>query len=60
MGKVVIGVKVTRELQPEARWMVDPNDYLRPMVYDPKDARWAAPGKAARVERFCGSAGHRD
>jgi L-ascorbate metabolism protein UlaG (beta-lactamase superfamily) len=29
-----------QEQRPEARWMVDPDDYLKPMVYDPKDARW--------------------
>ncbi len=27
--------------RPEARWMVDPDDYLKPMVFDPKDSRWA-------------------
>ncbi len=27
--------------RPEVRWMVDPDDYLRPLVYDPKDPRWA-------------------
>jgi hypothetical protein len=26
---------------PELRWMVDPNDIARPMVFDPDDARWA-------------------
>ena len=26
--------------RPEYRWMVDPDDYLRPMVYDPKVERW--------------------
>ena len=26
---------------PELRWMVDPLDYFRPLVYDPKDDRWA-------------------
>lgn len=36
------------ELQPEARWMVDPDDYVKPLVYDPKDARWNKPsGRAA-------------
>ena len=30
--------------RPEARWMVDPDDYLKPMVFDPKDARWSKPG----------------
>lgn len=31
------------ELHPEARWMVDPDDYLKPLVYDPKSPRWAKP-----------------
>ena len=31
------------ELRPEARWMVDPDDYVKPLVYDPKDARWSKP-----------------
>jgi hypothetical protein len=26
--------------KPEYRWLVDPDDYLKPMVYDPKDSRW--------------------
>lgn len=26
---------------PELRWMVDPNDIARPIVFDPDDARWA-------------------
>jgi hypothetical protein len=30
-------------LRPEARWMIDPNDYLRPLVYDPNDDRWKKP-----------------
>jgi hypothetical protein len=25
---------------PEVLWLVDPNDYLRPMVFTPSDARW--------------------
>jgi hypothetical protein len=28
------------EERPEYRWLVDPNDYLKPMVFDPKDDRW--------------------
>ena len=32
---------LTAEQKPEYRWMVDPDDYLKPMVYDPKDERWA-------------------
>ena len=25
----------------DERWVVDPNDYLKPQVYDPQDNRWA-------------------
>jgi len=37
--------------RPEPRWMVDPDDYLKPMVYDPKDARW---GKGRRSREHDG------
>ena len=36
---------------PEIRWMVDPNDYLRPMVYDPDDSRWADYDKDQRIRQ---------
>ena len=36
------------ELRPEARWMVDPDDYVKPLVYDPKDARWTKPSRASQ------------
>ena len=39
--------------RPESRWMVDPNDYFKAMVYSPLDPRWFNPGKAARVQQFC-------
>jgi hypothetical protein len=32
---------LTADQKPEYRWMVDPDDYLKPMVYDPEDVRWA-------------------
>ncbi len=35
---------LTPAQRPEYRWMVDPDDYLKPMVYDPKDERWAKGG----------------
>jgi hypothetical protein len=40
--------------RPELRWLVDPNDLARPMVFDPDDARWSNPDKEARVRQFCG------
>ncbi|MFL5312870.1 MAG: hypothetical protein ACJ79H_20755 [Myxococcales bacterium] len=30
--------------RPELIWLVDPNDYLRPLVFDPKDDRWRKSG----------------
>ncbi|MGI4800968.1 MAG: MBL fold metallo-hydrolase [Janthinobacterium lividum] len=41
---------------PEARWIVDPNDYLRPMVFDPDDARWRNADKNRRIshDNACG------
>jgi hypothetical protein len=35
---------------PELRWMVDPLDYFKPLVYDPDDERWGK-GRDAR-EKF--------
>jgi hypothetical protein len=31
--------------KPGVTWLVDPNDYLRPLVYDPTDARWEKNGQ---------------
>ena len=39
--------------RPEIRWIVDPNDYFKPMVYTPGDPRWFNPGKASRIQQFC-------
>lgn len=38
---------------PEIRWLVDPTDYIRPIVFTPGDPRWSNPAKAARVAQFC-------
>ncbi len=39
---------------PDARWLVDPNDFDRPMVYDPAAAAWAKPkDEAKRLNQFC-------
>jgi hypothetical protein len=39
---------------PELRWLVDPNDLARPMVFDPEDARWLNSEKDSRIGEFCG------
>ncbi len=40
-------------VRPELRWLVDPDDYLRPMSYDPDDPRWFIPERRHRVAQFC-------
>jgi L-ascorbate metabolism protein UlaG (beta-lactamase superfamily) len=46
---------VPQAQRPEIRhWLVDPLDYLRPLVYTPGDPRWFDPAKAARVQAMCG------
>ncbi len=42
--KVQDAMGVPEAERPELLWLVDPNDYLRPLVFDPKDARWRKPG----------------
>jgi hypothetical protein len=41
--KVQKAMGIPPEAQPDLIWLVDPNDYLRPIVFDPKDPRWAKP-----------------
>jgi hypothetical protein len=38
---------------PEIRWLVDPTDYMRPIVFDLGSSLWNNPEKAARVSKFC-------
>jgi hypothetical protein len=50
-------------VRPEIRWMVDPDDFARPMVYDPDDDRWQKSGdndsgrnsnnNQARIRQVC-------
>jgi hypothetical protein len=41
--------------KPELRWLVDPNDLARPLVYDPDDSRWSNREKEERIRKFCGT-----
>jgi hypothetical protein len=47
--KQLVAMGVPPEQQPEPRWLVDPDDYVRPMVYDPKDPRWTKTNAQAAV-----------
>ena len=40
-------------VRPESRWMVDPDDFVRPMVYDPKDDRWKKSDNQQQINKFC-------
>ena len=40
-------------VRPEIRWMVDPDDFVRPMLYDPKDDRWQKPNNQRVISQFC-------
>jgi len=46
--KQLDAMNVPLDQRPEPRWMVDPNDYLKPMVYDPEDKRWSKDRRSAR------------
>lgn len=48
-------VAANAAVRPEIRWMVDPDDFVRPMVYDPSDERWENRDKDRRVRQFCGN-----
>jgi hypothetical protein len=39
--------------KPEVHWLVDPVDYIRPIVFTPLDTRWSNPVKTARISQFC-------
>ena len=38
--KVQDAMGIPAAQRPQLLWLVDPNDYLRPLVFDPRDARW--------------------
>jgi hypothetical protein len=38
--KELDAMSIPADRRPEVRWMVDPNDYLRPLVFDPESSRW--------------------
>ena len=46
--KQQIAMGIPDSERPELMWLVDPNDYLRPLVFDPKDDRWRKPGDGDR------------
>ena len=49
--KAVVAANVP--VRPEARWIVDPDDFVRPMVFDPQDDRWSKDNDQQRIHQFC-------
>jgi hypothetical protein len=49
--KAVVAANVP--VRPEIRWMVDPDDFVRPMVFDPKDDRWKKSNNQQVINKFC-------
>jgi len=38
--KIQDAMGIPEAQRPQLLWLVDPNDYLRPLVFDPRDDRW--------------------
>jgi hypothetical protein len=47
-------MRVPKDELPEIVWLVDPTDYLRPIVFDLNSSFWSNPGKAGRIKASCG------
>jgi hypothetical protein len=39
--------------KPEVHWLVDPVDYIRPIIFNPGSPRWSNPSKAAAIAQYC-------
>jgi hypothetical protein len=44
---------------PVTRWLVDPADYAKPIVYETDDPQWSNPAKEPAIRQYCES-GHHD
>jgi hypothetical protein len=49
-----------REDWPSIRWLTDPSDTLKPMVFDVNDNAWETRGKSRAIAKYCGGSRHRD
>jgi hypothetical protein len=41
--------------RPEIRWLIDPTDFLKPIVFDSTASLWSNPLKEERMNQLCGS-----
>ncbi len=43
--------------RPEIKWLVDPMDYLKPIVFDVANPNWADPAKDSALSGYCAPTG---
>ena len=48
---------VPAEDRPRLHWLVDPVDYIKPIVFDVNQASWADPGKLSVMQGYCAPTG---
>ncbi|KFB08083.1 hypothetical protein [Nitratireductor basaltis] len=51
---------IPEEDRPQVHWLVDPTDYLKPMVYDIDNPAWADPAKEQALSGYCAPTGSED
>lgn len=44
-----------RDRWPDIRWLVDPTDYLKPIVFDVNDKAWLDTNKDGKFNQLCGA-----
>lgn len=47
-------LELMKRPRPEMRWMIDPVDYMVPIVFNINDPVWFKSDKAARIDQYCG------
>lgn len=50
-------MNVPPEARPRLHWLVDPVDYIKPIVFDANQASWADPGKESALNGYCAPTG---
>lgn len=51
---------IPEEDRPQVHWLVDPTDYLKPMVYDIDNPAWADSAKEQALSGYCAPTGSED
>lgn len=51
-------MEIPRSQWPDIRWLVDPTDYMRPIVFDTRDPAWQDGAKEPKFDQYCGDHAH--